>query len=303
MKQYRSLRKPVGLTAGRLARKVLADAIANDLPGRSSELAFDFLFALFPLILFMLTLFGLFTSRSAALQNDLLSYFADFLPTAAFELLKTTFAEFAARAGGGKLTLGIVLALWFASGGVSSMISTLNLAYRVRETRSWLAAKAIALGLTLFMSILLLSAFFVVLVSGDFVDWLGAELGLLPAVVLVWKMLRWPAAVGFVILSYSLIYYCGPDLEERHWHWITPGAAFGAFLWLLTSIGFRAYLHFFNSYDASYGSLGAVMILLIWLYVAGLSFLIGGEINAEIDRAAAAAEPAPKSAMEPRIVI
>lgn len=281
----KSLWKLGGLTPWRLARNVLVNAGANNLLGRSSELGFDFLFALFPLILFLLTLFGLFASRSLALQNDLLSYFSDFLPPEAFQLMKTTFAELASKAGGGKLTFGIVLALWFASGGVSSVISALNLAYRVRETRSWPAAKAIALGLTLFMSIFLLTAFVVVLVSSDFVDWLGAEFGLLPVVVMLWKTLRWPAAAVFVVLSYSLIYYCGPDLEERHWRWITPGAAFGAFLWLLASIGFRVYLHFFNSYGASYGSLGAVMILLIWLYVTGLSFLIGGEINAEIERA------------------
>jgi membrane protein len=103
----------------------------------------------------------------------------------------------------------------------------------------------------------------------------------------LWKIIQWPAAILFVVMSYSVIYYCGPHLKERRWHWISPGSAFGAFLWLLTSVGFRMYLHFYNTYSASYGSLGAVMILLVWLYVAGLAFLIGGEINAEIERAAA----------------
>jgi membrane protein len=285
-KQYKTLWRLGGLTPWRLARNVYAEIGANDLLGRSSELAFDFLFALLPLILFMLTLFGLFASRTVELQQDLLSYFADFLPPAASQLMRATVAELAARAGGGKLTFGIIIALWFASGGVSSMISALNLAFHIRETRSWLAVKAIAFGLTLFISILLLTAFFIVLVSGDFVDWLGAELRLLPVVVLLSKRLRWPAATLFVVVSYSLIYFSGPDLEERHWHWISPGSAFGAFIWLLASAGFRVYLHFFNTYSTSYGSLGAVMILLVWLYVTGFSFLIGGEINAEIERAA-----------------
>jgi membrane protein len=285
-KQYESLWKLGGLTPRRLARNVWAEIGANNLLGRASELAFDFLFALLPLILFMLTLFGLFASRSVELQSDFLSYFSDFLPPAASQLLRTTVAELAARASGGKLTFGVVVALWFASGGTSSMISALNLAFHVGETRSWLKVRAIALGLTLFISILLLTAFFIVLVSGDFVDWLGTELQLLPVVVLAGKTLRWPAATLFVVFSYSLIYYLGPDLEGRRWHWITPGSAFGALLWLLSSIGFRVYLHFFNSYGTSYGSLGAVMILLVWLYVTGLAFLIGGEMNAEIERAA-----------------
>jgi len=90
-----------------------------------------------------------------------------------------------------------------------------------------------------------------------------------------------------VFVSYSLIYFFGPDLRERRWHWITPGSAFCALVWLLASAAFRMYLHFFDSYSALYGSLGALMILLAWLYVTGLAFLIGGEINAEIDRAAA----------------
>lgn len=285
-KQFKSLWKLGGLTPWQLVGSVFDEISANNYLGRASELAFDFLFALFPLILLMVTLFGLFASRSVELQNDLLSYFADFLPPAAFQLLRTTASELAANASGGKLTFGIVLSLWFGSGGVSSMISALNLAYHVREARSWFTVRAIALGLTLLISILLLTALFIVLVSSHFVDWLGTELRLRPIVVLFWKTIQWPAAILFVIISYSVIYYCGPDLKERQWHWITPGSAFGAFLWLLASLGFRIYLHFFNTYSASYGSLGGVMILLVWLYVAGLAFLIGGEINAEIERAA-----------------
>ncbi len=285
-KRFKSAWKLGGLTPRQLARNVLGEISANNLLGRSSELAFEFLFALLPLLLFMLTLFGLFASRSVELQNDLLSYFADFLPRAAFQLLTATVTELAANASSGKLTFGIVVALWFASGGVTSMISALNTAYHVRESRSWFTVRAIALGLTLLIAILLLSALFFVLVSTHFLDWLGAELHLGPLVVLILKTVQWPAAILFVVASYSLIYYFGPNLQERRWRWISPGSAFGAFLWLLASVGFRVYLHFFNTYSASYGSLGAVMILLVWLYVTGLAFLIGGEINAEIERAA-----------------
>jgi len=275
-----------GLSLGQLARNVLRDISTNNSFGRASELAFDFLFALFPLLLFMLTLIGIFTSHRADLQGDLLAYFSDFLPPAAFALLNTTVTELAANASNGKLTFGIVLALWFASGGVRSMISALNLAYRVEEVRSWIKVRAIALFLTLLISALLLAALALVLISGRAVDWVGAEIGLTPEVVAVWKALQWPAAVAFMILSKALIYYFGPNLRNRRWHWITPGSAFGVLLWLSASLGLRAYLHFFNTYSTTYGSLGAVMILLVWLYVTGLAFLIGGEINAEIGRAA-----------------
>jgi membrane protein len=166
------------------------------------------------------------------------------------------------------------------------MISALHLAYRTEETRSWFKIRAIANVLTLLMSALLLTALLLVLVSGHVFDWIGARLRLEPIVVELGKILQWPAAIVFVMLSYLLLYYAGPTLIGRRWHWVTPGSAFGTLLWFVASLGFRGYLHFFNTYSTTYGSLGAVMILLVWLYVSGLAFLIGGEINAEIERAA-----------------
>jgi membrane protein len=124
-----------------------------------------------------------------------------------------------------------------------------------------------------------------VLAGSHFVGWLGAELRLPPLAILFWKAIQWPTAIFFVALSCSLIYRYGPDLKEhRRWHWFTPGAAFGAFIWLVASFGFRMYLHFFNNFSVSYGSLGALMILLVWLYTTGLALFIGAEINAEIER-------------------
>jgi membrane protein len=156
------------LSPQQLIRNVFREIAANNLFGRASELAFDFLFALFPLILFMLSLFGFFASRSIELQKDFLSYFADFVPPTAFQLLTKTTAELAANASGRKLTFGILLAVWFASGGVSSMISALNLSNRIHESRSWLRVRLIAVGLTVVIAILLLAALFIVVMSGHF---------------------------------------------------------------------------------------------------------------------------------------
>jgi membrane protein len=285
-KQLESTWKLHGLTFWQLTRKVIHGIQEDDLFGRASELAYNFLLALFPLLLFMLTLFGLFASRSNELQSSLLSYFADFLPPSAFQLLKAITIEMAANATSGKLTFGIVLTLWFASGGMSSMISTLDAVYHVRESRGWLWGRVIALGLTIAILTLLMTSLFIVLVGGHFSDWIAIKLHLTSIILIVWRVLQWVAVVLFLILSFSLIYYFGPSLEQRRWHWITPGSIFGAFLWLAASAGLCVYLHFFNTYTATYGSLAAIMILLVWLYVTGLSFLIGGEINAQIERAA-----------------
>jgi membrane protein len=284
-KQLGSIGKPGGLTFWQLVRRVAHGISEDDLFGRASELAYNFLLALFPLLLFILTLFGLF-ARGSELQRSLLSYFADFLPPPAFQLLKAIMSEMAANATSGKLTFGIVLTLWFASGGTSSMISTLDAVYHVRESRSWFRRRIIALALTIAILTLLIASLFLVLVGGHFSDWIAIKFHLMSIVVIVWEGLQWVVLVLFLTLAFSLIYYFGPSLEQRRWHWMTPGSIFGSFLWLAASAGLRVYLHFFNTYTATYGSLGAMMILLVWLYVTGLAFLIGGEINAQIERAA-----------------
>jgi membrane protein len=264
---------------------VFDEIIENNVSGEAAALAFYFLFALFPLILIMLTSFGLFASHKAELQNDLHSYFADFLPRAAFRVLKTVADELAVHATSGKLTFGILTAFWGMCSGINAMISSLNRAYHVRETRSWFKVRAIAFALSLLIPILLLAALFMVLVGNQFVAWLGTVFGLHPLVVLVWEAIQWPGGLFVVALTCGLIYHFGPNLPEaRGWQWLTPGSAFGALVWLGASFAFRMYLHFFHHYSATYGSLGAVMILLLWLYVSGLAYLIGGEINAEIWR-------------------
>jgi membrane protein len=104
--------------------------------------------------------------------------------------------------------------------------------------------------------------------------------------VMAWKIVQWPVALFFVVWSFALIYYWGPDTEQD-WQWITPGSLVGVLVWIGASVLFRVYLHFYNSYSKSYGSLGAVIVLLLWLYITGLAILVGGEINSEIENAAA----------------
>ncbi len=294
-----AISRVAGLTVRQLARDVAREVQRKRFVGRASELAFDFLFALFPLILFMLTLFGLFASHSRELQQMFLSFFADFLPWSAFELLTSTTAELARNAGSGKLTLGIALALWFASGGIGSMVSALNLTYEVTEERSWIRVRFTSLVLTLVITVLMLAALCLGLASGHFLDLLAERIGFRPAVAEIWKAAQWPAAVVFVTLSYSLIYFFGPNVKRKRWRWITPGAAFGATAWVVACLIFRTYLGFFNGYAMSYGSLGAVMILLAWLYIAGLAFLVGGEINAQVERAASGATFEPRELAGP----
>jgi membrane protein len=282
----KSLWKLGGLRFWELARIVIREIQVHELFERASGLAFDFLLALFPLFFILLAGFGLFAAYSLQLRTDLLAYFADLLPTMAFQLLNRTAGELAANISGEKLTVGLIVGLWLISGGVSSIISSLNAAFRIQESRNWLKVKGIALALALVISILILWAMCIVLVSEDFVVWIAREVQMASVMIVLWKALQWPTALLFVIFAYALIYNFGPDRKEEHWHWITPGSVFAAFLWLAASVGFRFYLKFVNNYTVIFGSLGAAVILLVWLYATGLAFLIGGEINATIERAA-----------------
>lgn len=276
-----------GLTVIQLAKRVWADLDHDDVLGRASELSYNFLLALFPLLLFLLALFGIFAGEQSQLRNQMFAALAQALPPSASDLIAKTLNEITAASGGGKLTFGVLLFLWSATGGTTTMISVLNAAYHVHDSRPWYKLRAVALGLTLSISVLVVLALVLVLFGGQFADMIAVKLGLGVAITVAWKIVQWVAVLFFISVAFGLVYYFGPDLHEQHWYWITPGSAVGVLLWVLCSVAFRLYLHFFNTYSKTYGSLGAVIILLLWFYVTGLVFLVGGEINAEIENAAA----------------
>jgi membrane protein len=276
-----------GLTFPQLARRVWDEINDNNLMGRASELAYNFLLALFPMVLFLLAMFGLFAGRGLELRHRLLFYVSPMLPPSAFDLLDRTINEVTRGSSGGKLTFGVIFTVWAAAGAVTSMISALNGAYHIQDTRAWWKVRVRAVGITVAISGLVIAALALVLAGGPAADFAAARLYLHTVTVLLWRILQWPAAVGFMMLTFSLIYYFGPDLKEKHWYWISPGSVFGVLVWLVGSSAFRAYLHFFNTYSKTYGSLGAAIILLVWLYLTAFAFLVGGEINAAIEHAAA----------------
>ena len=177
------------------------------------------------------------------------------------------------------MAAGILGALWAASGGMSAVVTSLNVVYRTKETRLWWKQKLTVVGLSVVLALLIIVALVLALYAGKLGEAIASHVGLGQVFTIAWKVLQWPVMFGAMSLSFSLIYYFGPDLEERKWHWITPGAVGGVALWLVASLGFRVYLHFFNNYSATYGSLGAAVILMLWLYITGLAVLFGGQVN------------------------
>jgi membrane protein len=185
----------------------------------------------------------------------------------------------------------LIAAIWSASVGFSAIQDSLNTVYRVKETRSYIAARLSAIGVTVILMVLV-TMMLASLLGGDFFARV-AHLRiyhhfLATAVAVACRVLSWLLATILLSLLFAVIYYFAPDVKTSHWHWLTPGAAIGIAGWLLASIGLRIYVHVFDNYAITYGSLGAVIILLTWFYLTGLMLLLGAEINSEIEAAAAA---------------
>jgi membrane protein len=270
-----SLWKLGGLTPWNLGKLVYKKFGQDELSTRSASLSYYFLLAVFPMFLFLLSLAGLFAGADSKFRADIVSLLGRLAPGSAFALVQSVITQTLKHSSGVKLLTGILGALWAASGGMGAVVVSLNVIHGVRETRAWLKQKLLIVAMTLCLAGLILLALLLVLYGNK----VGAMLQPGSFFGIAWKVLEWPVSFAAMFLSFSIVYYFGPNLDERRWYWVTPGAAVGVLLWLATSLGFRVYLHFFDNYSATYGSIGAVIILMAWLYITGFSILIGAEVN------------------------
>ena len=269
------------------AKRVWADIGKDRILGRAAELAYYFLLALFPLLLFLTSVIGILLGSGTGLRHSLFDYLGKVLPGSASDLVSTTMYEVSSASGGGKISFGILAALWAASNGMGAISDSLNAAYHVEESRPWWRQRLTAVGLTIALGIIIISALVLVLYGGHIAEWLAASYGFGTLFTVSWQVLQWPIVLIFLLLGFGLIYYWAPDLKDQDWKWVTPGAVVAVALWLLVSFGFRLYLHYFDSYSKTYGSLGAVIVLMLWFYFTGVAILIGGEINSDLEDEAA----------------
>jgi membrane protein len=263
--------------------------LADRLFGHAAELAFYFLFALFPTLFCAGSLLGLAARSAHQIYDRLLDYLALVIPTSALGAVLTTFNQTAVAATSGKVTFGFLVALWAASVGISAIQDTLNGVYRLRESRSYIMARIDAIILTLLLTAVvtlgLAALFGVDLIARLTVLYFPDRFLALSADIAV-RIAGRIIALALLIFSFAVLYTWAPGWRKRRWQWFTPGAAIGIVGWLIASFGLRLYLHYFNSYSLTYGSLGAVIILLTWFYLTGLMILVGAEINSAIEKAA-----------------
>jgi len=260
--------------------------VADRLLGRAAELGFYFLFALFPTLFSASSILGLAAKSGPEIYDKLLNYLALVIPTSALGTVLVTFNQTTAASSSGKVTFGLIASIWSASVGISAIQDALNSVYRTQETRSFFRARVSAIALTILLTIIF-TLTLAAMLGGDFVARLAADSltnrFLIVVAVILSRLVGWAIATALLILSFAVIYYWAPDVKARRWSWLSPGGAFGILGWLIASLGLRLYLHFFNSYAITYGSLGAVIILLTWFYITGLMLLVGAEINSEIE--------------------
>jgi membrane protein len=275
-----------GLTIKTLAARVWHEMFEDDVLGVSAKLSFYMLLALFPVLIVITTVFGFF-AQSDQLRTALLDYFRHVVPRSAFHLVQNTLNQITEGAGGGKLSLGLIATLFAASSGIGAVIEGLNSAYEVKDERPWWKVRLTALWLTVGFTVFTVVALLLIMLGPKLGEILVSHVGHASLMNWLWNVGRWPVAFLIVMLAFTLLYRYAPDLKSWHLPFFTPGALVGVLLWILVSWGFRTYLRFFNSYNATYGSLGAVVILMLWLYLTGAALLVGAEVNSEIEKAAA----------------
>lgn len=272
-----------------LAKRTWKAMLHDRLLSIGAELGFWFAFAVFPALICAATILGLAARSGAGIYDKLLAYMGLVVPKSALGLVMHVFHQTTAHSNSGKLTFGLLVTIWSASVGISAVQDATNAVYKITERRSYLKARFQAILLTMLVTCtvtLSLASLF----AGDFViTWLHGNVHqhfVSDTTVIFTRVCGWILATAFLALSFAAVYYWAPDLRKRQWHWITPGATLGVIGWLIISIGFRMYLHYFNTYSVTYGSLGALIILLMWLYITGLMLLLGAEFNSELEAAA-----------------
>jgi membrane protein len=280
-----------------LIRRTVVDTFEDGVPGLAAQLAFYFLLALFPALLFLVSLLA-YLPVEAAIAN-VVQRLQPFLPRDVITLVQSEIDKLLQGSERSLLTFTIAGAVWSSSSALTAVITTLNRAYDIEEFRPWWRTRLIAIALSMTLAVFVVLAFALVVGGSDLAGAVALWLGAGEVFETLWGIVQWPVALFFVVFAIDLVYYFAPNADTR-WVWISPGSLVATALWLLTSIGFKLYLQHVSNVAIVHGALGSVIVLLLWLYLSGFAILIGAELNAEIDRALPSADAAPQNAERPK---
>jgi Predicted membrane protein len=268
-----------GLPLHRVLVRTVKEFLDDEMSTYASALAYQMLFSLFPFLLFLIALIGFLHLPDffswLRLQSELV------LPPQALEQVNPVIDQLQ-QSKGGLLSVGIVIALWTASAGVRLMMSAMNAAYDVPEGRPVWKRIPLSIIYTVGIAGMLLVAAALMVLGPQVMEWIAAQVGMQEVIVTVWTILRWPAIIILMMVAVALIYYVMPDVKQQ-FRFITPGSVLAVVVWIVASLGFAYYVKTFADYNAMYGSIGAIIVLLLYFYISAAVLLLGAEMNAVIE--------------------
>ncbi|MCW4385764.1 YihY/virulence factor BrkB family protein [Salinibacterium sp. SYSU T00001] len=283
-------RKPEGPTDirphgwGYAAKRVIREFIDDDCITLAAGLTYYAVLSIFPALLALVSTLGLF-GQGQQTVDALLEIVRNFASDSVANTIEDPVRQLADSPGAGlAFFLGLAGAIWSASVYVNAFGKAMNRIYEVEEGRPIWKLRPIMLLITVIMLLIAMVMAVLLVASGPVADAIGSFIGLSDAVVTAWSILKWPVLVLFAVLLLAVLYYATPNVRQPHWRWITPGSIIALVVLALASLGFFFYVSNFGNYNATYGSLGGIIVLLLWLWIANLAFLLGGEFDAELER-------------------
>ena len=274
------LRVPLGWKD--LLKRSGKEALADNVFDLAAQQAYYFFFALFPALLFVIAVASFFPLQG--LIDTVVAMIGRIAPADVVKIITDSILQLSKENSGGILTFGFVVAIWSSSGAMVSIITTLDTAYDVIDSRPWWKTRATAIALTVGIAVFIVASMFLIIAGPTVAESLAARMRLGPAFKWTWMVLQWPIVFGLVATAIGLVYYFAPDVEQD-WIWITPGSILATVLWLIVSLGLKFYYQLMPNANAAYGTIGGVIVLMLWFYVSGLALLLGAELNAEIEHA------------------
>jgi membrane protein len=247
----------------------------DDLPGLSAQLAYYFLLSLFPLLIVLFTLLPYFPIP----HQDMLGILRDFAPVEAMDLIEKNVKDIMNHRNGGLLSFGIIGTIWSASNGINAIVKAFNKAYNVKESRSFIVSRGMAILLTFGMIFVLILAIVLPVFGREIGVFLFSQLGYTTEFIKVWDTLSWLVSAIILFLIFTGLYWIAPNVKLKC-RSALPGAAFATVGWIVSSIGLTFYVGNISNYSLTYGSIGAIIVLMVWLYISAFIIILGGEINA-----------------------
>jgi len=268
-----------GLVPITLIKRTVKYYLENDMLTHASALAFQALFSIFPFLIVLIAMLGIL---------DLMQFFdwirgqaGILLPDEAMDQVERVIDE-VQRPPGGLISVGLMVALWVASGAMRVIINALNVVYKVEEGRPFWKLYPLSILYTLCIAGMLITAAMLMVLGPQAMQWLAQQVGLEQLIVTLWTGLRWPVALTLLMLAVAFVYYMAPDVEQKI-RFIIPGSALSVLGWVAASMGFGFYIQHFADYSAVYGSIGAVIVLMMYFYISAAVLLFGAELNAVIE--------------------